>query len=65
MSQSDLPAGPQSVFTHYLNADPGKLAYQYCQNCAATIFYPRVLCPTCGGTALIQKWEENNETTGT
>jgi len=38
------------VFAHYLNA--GMLAYQYCQTCSAAVFYPRVLCPSCGETAL-------------
>ncbi|MBV9228226.1 MAG: OB-fold domain-containing protein [Chloroflexi bacterium] len=50
MTQSDQGTAPTRVFTHYLNN--GKLAYQYCQTCAAPVFYPRVLCPTCGGTAL-------------
>lgn len=26
----------------------GVLRYQHCLSCAASIFYPRVLCPACG-----------------
>jgi uncharacterized OB-fold protein len=27
-----------------------RLLIQYCQDCAQSIFYPRVMCPHCGGT---------------
>jgi uncharacterized OB-fold protein len=30
----------------------GELRFQRCGDCAATIFYPRVACPSCGGTQL-------------
>lgn len=36
------------------NAD-GELAYQRCGRCGAAVFFPRVLCPACGGTELT--WE--------
>ncbi|HEY0601795.1 MAG TPA: Zn-ribbon domain-containing OB-fold protein [Herpetosiphonaceae bacterium] len=44
---------PARAFARYLAA--GQLAFQRCAACAAAIFYPRVLCPTCGATDL--RWE--------
>ncbi len=35
----------------------GKLGYQRCADCSAAVFYPRVLCPICGGGAL--EWRES------
>lgn len=50
MTESDPSAAPEGVFAHHLAE--GKLTYQYCQTCSAAVFYPRVLCPSCGRTAL-------------
>jgi len=50
MTQSEPSKSPAYWYAH--NLDVGKLAYQYCRDCSATVFYPRVLCPFCGGTAL-------------
>lgn len=30
----------------------GNLTYQVCADCSAVVFYPRMLCPTCGSTRL-------------
>lgn len=46
---------PARVYTRYLEA--GKLAFQHCSDCGASVFYPRVLCPVCGGTSL--EWRES------
>lgn len=46
---------PASVYRRYLEA--GKLAFQRCSGCGATVFYPRVVCPACGGDAL--GWRES------
>ena len=35
----------------------GRLAFQRCEACAAAVFFPRVLCPRCGGRRL--GWEES------
>lgn len=47
---------PARAFARYLAA--GQLAFQRCAACAATIFYPRVLCPVCGATDL--RWETSS-----
>jgi len=31
----------------------GELRYQRCETCDGAVFYPRVVCPFCGGTALV------------
>lgn len=41
---------PQAVFDEGVVA--GELRFQRCRSCAAVVFYPRVLCPACGGTDL-------------
>lgn len=46
---------PQQEFEALL-AD-GVIGYQRCHDCSAAIFYPRVLCPRCGGTSL--GWERS------
>lgn len=46
---------PARVYARYLEA--GKLAFQRCNDCGASIFYPRVLCPVCGGSSL--EWRES------
>jgi len=43
-------AGPDAAFAAWV-AD-GQLWLQVCDACGAHVFYPRVLCPACGATAL-------------
>ncbi len=51
-SREEAPAG---VYQRYLES--GKLAFQRCNDCSAAVFYPRVICPSCGGTLL--EWRES------
>ena len=44
---------PAEVYRRYL--EEGKLGFQRCRDCSSAVFYPRVLCPFCGGASLI--WE--------
>lgn len=55
MQELDRDKVPARVYAQYLEA--GKLAFQLCNDCEASIFYPRVLCPVCGGTSL--QWQES------
>ena len=51
------PDGPPAeVYRRYLES--GKLGFQRCRDCGAAIFYPRVLCPACGGVSL--EWRESS-----
>ena len=45
-----LPEAPGVVFQRYLKG--GELWLQQCDGCARQIFYPRTLCPYCGGNRL-------------
>ena len=47
-------SGPDAVFQAAL-AD-GRIEIQKCNDCARHVFFPRVLCPHCGGGAL--EWVE-------
>lgn len=29
--------------------ESGRLVFQHCERCSSAVFYPRVLCPVCGG----------------
>ena len=44
---------PAEVYRRYLES--GRLGFQRCAGCGTAIFYPRVLCPVCGGAELA--WE--------
>lgn len=44
---------PAEAYRRYLEA--GELAFQRCGGCGAAVFYPRILCPVCGGGDL--GWE--------
>ena len=46
---------PARVYARYLES--GKLAFQRCEDCESSVFYPRVLCPICGGTSF--EWRES------
>jgi uncharacterized OB-fold protein len=51
----DAKAGeaPGEIYERYLESDT--LGFQRCSACGEAIFYPRVVCPVCGGTDL--EWE--------
>jgi uncharacterized OB-fold protein len=51
----DKNEAPASVYRRYLEA--GKLGFQRCSGCGVAVFYPRVVCPACGGDAL--EWRES------
>jgi len=44
---------PAEVYRRYLES--GALSFQHCAGCGAAVFYPRVLCPVCGGANLAWK----------
>ena len=50
-----LEEPPAATYRRYL--EEGKLAFQRCEPCGRAVFYPRVLCPFCGGDDL--RWEES------
>lgn len=57
MTAEDNPAGaPAEVYRRYLEGS--KLGFQRCEDCSSAVFYPRVLCPYCGGFSLI--WETSS-----
>jgi len=47
---------PAEVYRRYLES--GRLGFQRCAGCGATVFYPRVLCPVCGSAELA--WETSS-----
>ncbi len=47
---------PASTYRRYLES--GRLGFQRCSSCGAAVFYPRVLCPVCGGAELA--WETSS-----
>ncbi len=47
---------PAWVYRRYLEA--GVLGFQRCAGCGAAVFYPRVICPFCGGPDLA--WETSS-----
>ena len=42
--------GPDEIYRQSLRA--GKFQIQQCADCRKSVFYPRVVCPHCGGLAL-------------
>jgi uncharacterized protein len=50
---SESPAG---VYRGYLES--GKLGFQRCSGCGKAVFYPRLVCPVCGGADLV--WETSS-----
>jgi len=44
---------PAGTYRRYLES--GSLGFQRCTDCGAAIFYPRVICPVCGGADLTWK----------
>lgn len=43
-------AGPDKIYREFLRA--GKFQIQHCAECQKNVFYPRAVCPHCGGVAL-------------
>jgi uncharacterized OB-fold protein len=58
VTEKDALAGraPAEVYRRYLQG--GKLGFQHCEDCSSAVFYPRVLCPFCGGASLL--WETSS-----
>lgn len=48
MKRSDRKAPPMRAYIEHLKR--GELPYQACASCGERFFYPRLLCPACGGT---------------
>ena len=58
---TDVTQGRQAeppAATYHRHLEAGKLAFQRCEGCGRAVFYPRVLCPFCGGDDL--RWEESS-----
>jgi uncharacterized protein len=36
----------------------GEVAFQHCERCGESVFFPRVLCPSCGSTRLSWRHSE-------
>jgi uncharacterized OB-fold protein len=47
---------PAEVYRRHLES--GVLGFQRCADCGSAVFYPRVLCPVCGGHDL--DWERSS-----
>ena len=50
MSAAPIVAGPEQQFHEALAR--GQFQIQHCTDCEKYVFYPRVVCPYCGGTRL-------------
>jgi len=48
-----LAGAPAEVYRRHL--ENGRLGFQRCRDCSSAVFYPRVLCPVCGGVSL--EWQ--------
>ena len=53
MTELGRPEAPASAYRRYLDA--GQLGFQRCGDCGAAVFYPRMVCPFCGGEDL--RWQ--------
>ena len=58
MSETNREDGgpPATIYRRYLESS--RLGFQRCSACGAAVFYPRVLCPACGGAELA--WETSS-----
>jgi uncharacterized protein len=50
MPTRERTVSPQTEYHRRLAE--GELSYQRCAQCGAAVFYPRVVCPSCGSTEL-------------
>jgi uncharacterized protein len=50
MPTHERTVSPQTEYRRRLAE--GELSYQRCAQCGAAVFYPRVVCPSCGSTEL-------------
>jgi uncharacterized protein len=50
MSESPANPGPEQQYLATLAR--GQIRIQHCTDCSKYVFYPRVLCPHCGGAQL-------------
>lgn len=48
-TRAAAPAGPEQIYFDYLGA--GDWRIPHCMSCARAVFYPRIVCPFCGGRA--------------
>ncbi|HEX7750130.1 MAG TPA: Zn-ribbon domain-containing OB-fold protein [Bordetella sp.] len=57
MNQSRCGSDAAGAELHYRQAlAQGRFLIQRCNACARAVFYPRMICPHCGGDVLV--WEE-------
>jgi len=56
LEKKDLVKGAESIYQEFLSA--GSFRIQRCDACAKYIFYPRVLCPSCGSPQL--SWTDSS-----
>jgi len=53
---AEASGSPAGVYRGYLES--GKLGFQRCSGCGKAVFYPRLVCPDCGGADLV--WETSS-----
>lgn len=58
MTDERIRVSPAIAYREGLAA--GRLCYQRCGSCRLVVFFPRVVCPHCGGDHL--EWEDSNGT---
>jgi uncharacterized OB-fold protein len=51
-------AGEPPAVAYRRHLESGELGFQHCAGCGASGFYPRVICPFCGGADLA--WETSS-----
>lgn len=56
-SADDVPesAGHGPTDHWFAALQEGRLLYQTCEECTATVYYPRLMCPTCGSDRLTDR----------
>jgi len=59
MTDADLvPVEPAPWATYRRRRSEGEIPFQRCDNCARSVFPPRVLCPHCGSIQL--QWQRSD-----
>jgi len=56
MREINAEGPPAAVYRRFLRS--GRLGFQRCSGCGAAVFFPRVVCPACGGADLA--WETSS-----